>query len=197
MSDEVSFADLIGRVRAGDANAAAEVVRRYEPTLRRAVRTRLRRDPRLCRLLDSVDICQSVLASFFVRAGLGQYDLSAPEQLVKLLATIARNKVINQAKKQRAARRAPGHAEVMAGPADVPAPGPCPAGEAEARELLAEALRRLSPQERRLLELREAGQEWAQIAAVLGGTADALRMQLARGAARVTRELGLDEDGHE
>ena len=107
MTDAASFGDLIGRVRAGDAHAAAEVVQRYEPTLRRAVRLRLRRDPRLCRLLDAVDVCQSVLASFFVRAGLGQYDLSTPEHLVKLLATIARNKIINQGKKQRAARRAP------------------------------------------------------------------------------------------
>jgi RNA polymerase sigma-70 factor (ECF subfamily) len=194
MSAEFSFADLIGRVRAGDAHAAAVVVQRYEPTLRRAVRVRLRRDPRLCRLLDSVDICQSVLASFFVRAGLGQYDLTAPEHLVKLLATIARNKVINQARKQGAARRAPGPDAAPAAPADVPAPGPGPAGEAEARELLAEALRRLTSEERRLLELREAGQEWAQIAAVVGGSPDALRMQLARGAARVTKELGLDEE---
>src|SRR5438309_59897 len=108
MSEAASFGELIGRVRAGDARAAAEVVERYEPTLRRAVRLRLRRDPRLCRLLDSVDVCQSVLASFFVRAALGQYDLSTPEHLVKLLAAIARNKVINQAKKQRAARHDPG-----------------------------------------------------------------------------------------
>src|SRR5262245_20665966 len=110
MSDVASFAELIGRVRAGDAQAASEVVRRYEPTLRRAVRLRLRRDPRLCRMLDSVDVCQSVLASFFVRAALGQYDLSTPDHLLKLLATIARNKVINQGKKQRAARNDPGPA---------------------------------------------------------------------------------------
>ncbi|HKI37493.1 MAG TPA: sigma-70 family RNA polymerase sigma factor [Gemmataceae bacterium] len=197
MSDAASFGELIARVRAGDARAAAEVVLRYEPTLRRAVRLRLRRDPRLCRLLDSVDVCQSVLASFFVRAALGQYDLSTPEHLVKLLATIARNKVINQGKKQRAARHDPGPGAAPAEGYDVAAPGPGPAREAEARELLAEALRRLSPEERRLLEMREGGQGWAEIAAALGGRPDALRMQLARGTARVTRELGLDEDGHE
>ena len=37
------------------------------------------RDVRLRRVLDSTDICQSVLASFFVRAALGQYDLDTPE----------------------------------------------------------------------------------------------------------------------
>ncbi len=136
MSDEVSFADLIGRVRAGDAHAAAEVVQRYEPAFRRAVRLRLRRDPRLCRLLDSVDICQSVMASFFVRAALGQYELSTPAHLVKLLATIARNKVINQARKQRAACRDPGQAArrpTRSVDAAAPGPGPCGGGGAEGR----------------------------------------------------------------
>jgi RNA polymerase sigma factor (sigma-70 family) len=193
MSDAASFGDLIFRVRAGDAGAAAEVVRHYEPALRRAVRLRLRRDPRLCRLLDTVDVCQSVMASFFVRAALGQYDLSTPEHLVKLLATIARNKVISQSRKQRAACRDPGPVATPDEGHDVPEPAPGPAQVAEARELLAEALRRLTAEERRLLELREQGQEWAQIAAAVGGTADALRVQLARGVARVTKELGLED----
>jgi RNA polymerase sigma factor (sigma-70 family) len=197
MSEGASFGELIGRVRSGDALAAAEVVRRYEPALRRAVRARLRRDPRLCRLLDSVDVSQSVLASFFVRAALGQYDLTTPEHLLKLLATIARNKVVNQAKRQRAVRRDDGHNEPLAEGRDVPAPGPGPGDQAEARELLAEALRRLSPEERRSLELRDEGRAWAEIAAALGGSPDALRVQLARAVARVSAELGLDEDRHE
>jgi hypothetical protein len=32
-----------------------------------------------------------VLASFFLRAAVGEYDLSAPEQLVGLLVKMARN----------------------------------------------------------------------------------------------------------
>ena len=55
------FADLLARVRAGDP-AATELVRRYEP----AVRANLV-DPNLRRHFDSLDICQSVLGSFFVR----------------------------------------------------------------------------------------------------------------------------------
>ena len=39
-------------------------------------------DARLGNLLDSMDICQSVLTSFFVRAAAGQYDLETPEQLL-------------------------------------------------------------------------------------------------------------------
>ena len=91
MSEPNTFTDFIRRVRAGDAQAAAELVRRYEPLIRREVRLRLE-DRRLARAFDSMDVCQSVLASFFVRTAAGQYDLEEPGQLVKLLARMARNK---------------------------------------------------------------------------------------------------------
>src|SRR5580693_5611554 len=99
-----SFLELIARVRAGDEHAAAELVRHYEPAIRRAARVRLV-DTRLNRLLDSMDICQSVMASFFVRAALGQFDLNTPDQLLRLLATMTRNKLIGQVKGHGAARR--------------------------------------------------------------------------------------------
>ena len=99
-SGNEGFQVLLRRVRAGDGQAAAELVRRYEPAIRRAARVRLV-DTRLNRLLDSMDICQSVLASFFVRTALGQYELETPEQLLKLLATMTRNKLANQVKGHR------------------------------------------------------------------------------------------------
>ena len=80
MSSENLFDDLVRRVCAGDAAAAEEIVRRYETAIRVAVRTRLS-DPALRRQFDSMDICQSVLASFFLRAAAGQYDLHDPAQL--------------------------------------------------------------------------------------------------------------------
>ena len=57
------------------------------------------------RLLDSADICQSVLGSFFFRAAGGQYDLNEPSQLIRLLVVMARNKLNFQIRKQRAQRR--------------------------------------------------------------------------------------------
>ena len=78
MAETTTFEELIRRVRAWDQDAATELVRRYEPAIRRAVRFRLA-DARLGGLFDSMDICQSVLGSFFVRAAWGQYDLETPE----------------------------------------------------------------------------------------------------------------------
>jgi RNA polymerase sigma-70 factor (ECF subfamily) len=68
MADDNNFADFLRRVRAGDGQAAAELVRRCESAVRVAVRMRLA-DSRLRRVVDTMDLCQSVLASFFVRAG--------------------------------------------------------------------------------------------------------------------------------
>ncbi len=54
MSEPSSFAQLMRRVRAGDQEAATEIVRRYEPAIRRAVRFRLK-DNRLVRGDSRVD----------------------------------------------------------------------------------------------------------------------------------------------
>src|SRR5262249_43378354 len=104
MAEENSFALLMRRVRAGDEAAAAELVRRYEPTIRRVARGRLA-DTRLRGLSDSMDVCQSVLGSFFVRAALGQFDLQTPEQLLNLLVSMSRRKVADVAREAGAARR--------------------------------------------------------------------------------------------
>jgi RNA polymerase sigma-70 factor (ECF subfamily) len=189
MVQDNPFQDLIRRVRAGDQEAAAELVRRYEPHIRRAVRVRL--DPRLGRLFDSMDVCQSVLASFFVRAGLGQYQLDTPDQLLRLLATMARNKLSHQASRQRAGRR--DYRRVTADSAEAGATDPSPSREVAARELLAEARRRLTEEERQLLSRREQGEEWSAIAADLGASPEALRKKLTRAIDRVAQELRLDE----
>ena len=68
---------------------------------------------------------------------------------------------------------------------------------AAGRDLL-EALRgRLTPEERELADRRGAGQEWAEIAAALGGTAAGRRVQLKRALDRVGPELGLAPDEEE
>lgn len=195
--DRADFGDLVRRVRAGDDQAAAELVRQYEPAVRLEVRLRLR-DSRLRRNLDSLDVCQSVLASFFVRAAAGQYDLEGPGQLLKLLVTIVRNKVASRARREQAECRDhrridPGAVEAL----EVVDAAPGPSRLAAAKELLHEFRRRLTEEERRLADLRAEGHAWTEIAAEMGGTPDGRRMQLSRAAQRVGRLLGLDDVNHE
>src|SRR5580693_9525226 len=104
MNDDATFAGFIRRIRDGDEQAARELVERYQPVIRREVKMRLR-DPRLYRRFDWTDICQSVMASFFVRAAAGQYDLEQPDQLLRLLVVMTRHKLANQARRHRAEMR--------------------------------------------------------------------------------------------
>jgi hypothetical protein len=69
-----------------------------------------------------------------------------------------------------------------------PGPGQVAAG----RDLLEQFRARLSDEERQLADLRGQGRTWAEIAGCLGGAPQARRMQLARAADRVARELGLE-----
>jgi RNA polymerase sigma-70 factor (ECF subfamily) len=193
MSAPQDFRELMARVRAGDERAAAELVSRYEPLIRREVRLRLE-DRRLARAFDSVDLCQSVLASFFVRAAAGQYDLDQPGQLAALLVRMARNKLASAARHQNRQRR--DQRRVADGAADLEAlagGGPTPSRVAVGKELVAHFFERLSDEERQIADLRARGLGWEEVAGRLGGTATARRMQLTRAAERVARELGLDE----
>ena len=193
MTEAPAFEDLIRRIRAGDQDAATVLVKHYEPAIRRAVRFRLA-DSRLGNVLESMDICQSVLASFFIRAASGQYELQTPGQLLRLLTAMARNKLTSQARKQNAQRR--DRRRVRSGGQDddrFVASGQSPSKEFAVRDMLQEVHRRLSVDERRILELRNEGCDWTSIAAELGGSAEALRHKLSRALNRVAEQLGLDD----
>ena len=194
MSNDQAFTDLIRRVRSGDQRAAAELVQQYEPEIRREVRVRLH-DPRLRRVLDSMDICQSVLGSFFVRVASGQFELNRPDELIRLLMTMTRNKVVRQVRRLRTQRRDdrrndPIDSQELETLSDGPGPSEIVAGA----ELLQAFRDRLTPEERIIVDRRSEGRAWSEIAAELGGSANARRKQFARAAARAARELGLDEE---
>lgn len=195
MTPEEGFRDLIKRVREGDEAAAADLVRMYEPEIRRAVRVR-HTDPALRRTLDSMDITQSVLANFFVRVAAGQFELDHPEQLLRLLVTMARNRLFDQVRRQQAVRRtnkrlAPGGQEQLDQVADRQE---SPSQQVALKELLHKLRESLTEQERQLAEQRAAGREWSDIAAETGETPEALRKRLARAINRVAPQFGLDEE---
>ncbi len=152
------YPEFIRRIRAGDEQAAEEVVRRYEPEIRLEVRSWLRlRNPSLRRVFDSMDVCQSVLASFFARAAVGEFDLDEPSQLIRLLVGMARKKVAEQARfhqrKRRDVRRVGANdpeANRVAGSEATPS------RVASGRELLQKLRESLLDDERQIADLRAA-----------------------------------------
>jgi RNA polymerase sigma-70 factor (ECF subfamily) len=188
---ELTFVELLARVRTGDESAARELVERYEPHIRRVVRAKLT-DRRLRRQVDSVDICQSVLGNFFARAALGQFDLSSSEQLIKLLATIARNRVLEEARNQQAAVRDIRRLEERdVANFEIDRRQDKPSQAAAGRELLQEFRARLTDEEKQIADARAQDQGWAEIGVRLGIAPDTLRMRWNRTVDRLAQELGL------
>ena len=192
MGDTSLFADLLERVRGADSDAATELVRKYESAIRVAVRTRLS-DPALRRQFDSMDVCQSVLGSFFFRMAAGQYDLRDPAQLVALLTKMAHNKLAMRARHQYRQRRDI-RRDVRLGDLyqEPTAASTEPAQQTLGRELIELALALMEPQVRDIATRRASGMEWTEIAAQLGGTADARRKQFQRAVDQIALRLDID-----
>ena len=195
MASETPFLELMARLRDGDEQAAREFLERYEPYVRRFARQKLT-DPELRREFDSMDICQSVLGAFFVRAALGQFELDTPESLFHLLAAMARNKVREKARRKRTRRRdARRQANVRVDELPLAARDDTPSDIASGRDLLQACRDHLSEEERHLVDQRVLGLSWKVIAQNIGGQPDALRMKFKRALDRIVLAMGLEGEG--
>jgi RNA polymerase sigma factor (sigma-70 family) len=188
------FQDFIVRIRAGDEHAAEQLYQKYERLVRREVRMHLL-DPRLKRMYDTVDFTQSIMASFFFRAGNGEYQLSEPADLIRLLVTIARNKIASSSRRLLSQKRDAKRSFVDSFALDNHAENAdSPSIAASLRELIAKANEQLTEEERSIQSMRRNGASWEVIAEQLGGTAQSRRMQLSRALDRISEKLGLDAD---
>jgi RNA polymerase sigma factor (sigma-70 family) len=187
------FADFVRRIRAGDDQAAEELVTRFESLIRREVRLRIS-GSQVNRAFDSLDVSQSVLANFLMRAATGQFELERPDQLARLLVTMARNKLVSRVRSER--RQIRDIRRVTAEPQaldQVVDQQPSPSEIVARRELLERLRTLLSDEERQIIDLRNQGLGWDEVATKLGGSGQARRMQMSRGIERLTRQLGIDE----
>jgi RNA polymerase sigma factor (sigma-70 family) len=180
--ETLDFDRFLADLRAGDEQAAAELVRRYEPYLRQVIRVRLT-DPCLRRVFDSLDVCQSVLGDFFVRMADGCFQFQDADRMRALLVTMALNRLIDRARRER--RHGGGLPEDF----DPLGPAPTPAERTVQCDLVEAIRARLSDRESWVLDQRLQGRTWTEIAALDGGQPDALRMLYARAVARVRREF--------
>jgi len=193
MLSDAQLTELLQRVRAGDQDAAREFVLEYEPEIRRAARLRLT-DPKLRRIVDSIDICQSVFGRFFRNMTEGAFELERPEQLLVLLTTMTKNRVIDEHRRQTAAKRASVDAMDVQSPEQLVDESPGPRTAAAARELLDKVRARMTADELNISDRRSAGQSWEEISAELNESAESLRKRLERAIKRVRQEMEDNEE---
>jgi hypothetical protein len=75
--------------------------------------------------------------------------------------------------------------------------GESPSQIASGNEMIARAKELLGQDERQMAELRAQGQSWDEIAQQMGGTAQARRVQFSRAVDRVSKLIGIEEEGDE
>jgi hypothetical protein len=174
------FVNLLVRVRAGEPDASAQLVNEFEPILRREIRMAME-DRRLSRAFDSVDVSQSVFASFFCRARSGQFEVANIAQLSQLLAVMARNKLASRARHEKCQKRDMRRTtSIDSQLAEARSPFFDPAESVSRTEQLEFARARLSSEVWQLLELRSNGLTWEEVAENVGGTSQARRVQVMR-----------------
>jgi RNA polymerase sigma-70 factor (ECF subfamily) len=136
------------------------------------------------------------MARFFERAASGQFELETPEELLRLLATMARNQVIKKAAFHQARRRDLRRLTDFDDKQDqVLDPHGTPSFIVSNREVVSQLRAFLSEEEQGLLDARIAGRSWGEIAADVGAPIDRIRKRLTRALARAIETLEPNEDG--
>lgn len=179
--------DLLDRIGRGDAAAADALFRAYTPYLRAVVRRQL--SDRLRSQFDSDDVVQSVWVQVVRQLGRDGWTVESEHQLRGLLATIARRRLIDRARRHAAAAEA----EVPVSPDHecvAPARDPRPSEAAQADDLWDVLLAACPPEHRIVLLLKRQGLSLAEIAGQTGLHEGSVRRILRR----LAREHALNSE---
>jgi RNA polymerase sigma-70 factor (ECF subfamily) len=165
VSPQDSFADVIGRLRAGDDAAARDLFGRFAGRLIALARSRL--DARLRQKVDAEDVVQSVFKSFFRRQADEQFDVGGWDSLWSLLTVLTVRKCANQAQHYRRHGRDLGR-EVPAADFETLARDPTPDEAVVLAETLEQVMRGLTEREREMVALSLQGKSIPEVSAAVG-----------------------------
>lgn len=187
MTDDERFRELMQCAHQGDTEAVYLLVHIQRPHLERAIRLQMARTPKIRPAVGASDIFQTVFRRFFVEFLAGTYDakLATPQELLKLLRTIARNRISTLAKTQNVIA----HDNDLSLLAQQMTDGDAPSGVAAGRELWRTVKERLSPVDFRIVEMRTEKHTWDEIGSELNITAEAARARLAHRIRRILEDL--------
>ena len=179
MLDEGSVTLLLGQLRAGEPDAAADLCARYFTKLVEVARARL--PVRFRRAADEEDVAQSALRTFVRRATAGEFPgVATGRDLWGLLARITINKALKllerECRQKRGSGRVPENAAVLE---ELFAREPSPDMAAQLIDLMGHLLARLDdPMLQRLAKLRLQNHTEEEMAAELNVSARTIRRKL-------------------
>lgn len=195
MTDARLTVELLGRARAGEAAALDDLLERYRERLLARIRLMMGAEAR--RHAESMDFLQGVLLE--VARDLARAEVPDEAAFLRWATRVARNNIRDHMRKRRE-RALESFSQTALGALGPGSAGPADAtpsrhaGSREEVEKLVEALERLSPDHRRVIELRDfEGLSCRETAREMDRPSEeAVQMLHARALARLTRELVRD-----
>jgi RNA polymerase sigma-70 factor (ECF subfamily) len=172
--EDDDLAGLVERVKAGDADAISDFVRRFEGEVRAMVRGRL---PQALRSkFDSMDFVQAIWESILIKDGQDLNQFTDEQHVRAFLAGVARNKVYAEHRKRTRTRRYNLKREeplyIKRGdreqPRELQSPDPTPSQDAQVGDRYAQIVAGRTPKEVEVIELRRQGLTFEEIAAQTG-----------------------------
>lgn len=189
--------ELVARAKGGDSSAFDALMERYHERVHRIVRSRMGGELR--REAESLDLVQEAMVD--VCEGFEKFEPRSESAFIAWLATVVENRMREQARFHRAAKRETSRRVSLETPdSDSDARGIDPmdsgdspsqvvAGEEQEQRLQA-AVARLPESQRRAVELRNAGLSWTDVADRLElASPDAARMLHSRAKVALLRAL--------
>jgi RNA polymerase sigma factor (sigma-70 family) len=189
------FAELLAKVRLGDESAARVLVRRYERSVLRFVRSRLGKNMRGA--LDSMDVVQSVHRSLLIGLRDEKYQFSTPQQLIGLAVAMVQSKISRHWRKiKRMPASNPIDNSTNPHPSLESLAGQDPTASLlfSAKDLLQQFLAQLDELDQELVRLKLAGNSSVETARILNCKPAFIRMRWLR-LRRKLREHGYSFDG--
>jgi RNA polymerase sigma factor (sigma-70 family) len=159
-------AELVGRLRGGDALAAEAIFARYARRLTGLAEQHLSR--RLAARLDGADVVQSVFRTFFRRSAAGEFRIDSSADLWRLLVCLTLHKARACGRRHTAAARDVAAEAAGASLAEAVAHEPGPAEAAALVDEIGTLLRGLPALYGELLRLRLEGHSVVETATRLG-----------------------------
>ena len=188
---EGEFGQLVQRAQDGDTDAMERLLKDYGDAIQREIRFCLL-DQRLRRVVGESDVFQSVIAQFALKLREGNYHFDTPNDLVGLLKKMARTHVAHLSRFWQARRRdlRKNSGLDANGVSEPPDHDPTASSVVARVELLGLALARLSERDRQILDWRQDGVIWQEVARRLNvPSSEALRKQHERALARIAQEV--------
>ncbi len=188
---DIDNRDLVRRLREGSNTAAREVFDRYVQRLLGLAKRRI--GARMNSRVDPEDVVQSVFRTFFTRMKADQFEITAEDDLFKLLVRITVHKTLRQIAHHKAAKRDPSAetgqgsdaSEMLMQAMDAE---PTPETVVTFMDQLEHFLKQLPDQDRQILEMRLQGFSTEEIAEKLGSYDRKIRRVIER-----IRAVAVDE----